>query len=95
MQDIAIWVIETMAINLRSKKIYPVLLDASMSFINSDDPNRCNTGFLVLSATTEGCADRVRKNLQNPIMNTLIPRGLNHNAPEVRGAAINTLCYFA
>lgn len=54
-----------------------------------------NTGFLVLGATCEGCAEKVKKNLQNPIMNVLIPRGLAHNAPEVRGAAINALCYFS
>lgn len=28
-------------------------------------------------------------------MNQLIPLGLNHQAPEVRGAAINALCYFS
>ena len=28
-------------------------------------------------------------------MNVLIPRGLQHEAPEVRGAAINALCYFS
>lgn len=37
----------------------------------------------------------MKKNLQNPIMNVLIPRGLAHSAPEVRGAAINALCYFS
>lgn len=28
-------------------------------------------------------------------MNVLIPKGLAHSAPEVRGAAINALCYFS
>jgi vesicle coat complex subunit len=28
-------------------------------------------------------------------MNVLIPKGLAHPAPEVRGAAINALCYFS
>lgn len=28
-------------------------------------------------------------------MNVLIPRGLAHSAPEVKGAAINALCYFS
>lgn len=37
----------------------------------------------------------MKKNLQNPIMNVLIPRGLVHTAPEVKGAAINALCYFS
>lgn len=50
---------------------------------------------MVLGAICEGCADKVKKNLQNPIMNVLIPLGLAHSAPEVRGAAINALCYFS
>ena len=28
-------------------------------------------------------------------MNVLIPKGLEHESPEVRGAAINALCYFS
>lgn len=28
-------------------------------------------------------------------MNVLIPKGMNSEAPEVRGAAINALCYFS
>jgi hypothetical protein len=28
-------------------------------------------------------------------MNILIPKGLENPAPEVRGAAIQTLCYFS
>ena len=43
----------------------------------------------------EGCAEKLKKNLQNPVMNVLIPKGLNHAAPEVRGAAINALSYFS
>jgi vesicle coat complex subunit len=54
-----------------------------------------NTGYLVLGAISEGCAEKIKKNLQNPIMNVLIPKGLAHSAPEVRGAAINALCYFS
>ena len=44
---------------------------------------------------SEGCSDKLKKNLQNPVMNVLIPRGLQHEAPEVRGAAINALCFFS
>ena len=54
-----------------------------------------NTGFLILGAISEGCADKLKKNLQNPVMNQLIPLGLNNMAAEVRGAAINALCYFS
>ena len=28
-------------------------------------------------------------------MNVLIPKGISHDDPTVRGAAINTLCYFS
>ena len=77
-QDIALWLLETFAVNLKSKKIYPVMFEAAVSFINAEnDLHKNNTGFLILSATTEGCGDRVKKNLQNPIMNVLIPKGLN------------------
>lgn len=54
-----------------------------------------NTGFLILGSMSEGCSDRVRRHLPNPIMNVLIPKGLVHEAPQVRGAAIAALCYFS
>lgn len=95
MQEIALWLIETLAVSIKSKKIYPVLFEAAIALINSEDVNKMNTGFLVLGATCEGCAEKVKKNLSNPIMNVLIPKGLAHEAPEVRGAAINALCYFS
>ena len=84
-----------MSISLKSKKIYPVLLEASVSLINSEDINKNNTGFLLLGGMAEGCAEKLKKNLQNPIMNVLIPKGLSHASPEVRGAAINALSYFS
>jgi hypothetical protein len=94
-QEIALWLIETLAITIKPKKIYPVLFEAAVNLIKSEDTNQINTGFLVLGAICEGCAEKVKKNLQNPIMNVLIPRGLAHSAPEVKGAAINALCYFS
>jgi hypothetical protein len=84
-----------MAVSIKPKKIYPVLFDAAVALINSEDVNKINTGYLVLGAICEGCAEKIKKNLQNPIMNVLIPKGLAHSAPEVRGAAINALCYFS
>lgn len=80
---------------MKSKKIYPILFQAATTLINSTDYNQNNTGFLVLAAMTEGCRDRMKKNLQNPIMNVLIPKGVAHEDPSVRGAAINSLCYFS
>lgn len=50
-QEIALWLIETMAITIKPKKIYPVLFDAAVALINSNDPDKMNTGFLVLGST--------------------------------------------
>jgi hypothetical protein len=72
-----------------------VLFEAVTNLINSNDVHRMNTGFLVLGSMSEGCSEKVKRNLPNPIMNTLIPKGLAHEAPEVRGAAIAALCYFS
>ena len=49
-QEIALWLIETLAIDVKPKKIYPVLFEAAVKLINSEDPNQANTGFLVLGA---------------------------------------------
>lgn len=94
-QEVALWLIETLSITIKAKKIYPVLFEAATSLINSNDKNQANTGFLILGSMAEGCSDKLKKNLQNPVMNVLIPRGLQHQAPEVRGAAINALCFFS
>jgi hypothetical protein len=84
-----------LAISIKPKKIYPLLFDIAVKFIQSNETNQMNTGFLILGAISEGCADKLKKNLQNPVMNQLIPLGLNHSAAEVKGAAINALCYFS
>lgn len=54
-----------------------------------------NAGFLILAAITEGLQDQVRRSLQNPIMNALIPKGLNDPRIEVRGATMKALAYFS
>lgn len=72
-----------------------MLFEAVTNLINSNDVHRMNTGFLVLGSMSEGCSEKIKRNLPNPIMNTLIPKGLAHEAPEVRGAAISALCYFS
>ena len=58
-----------------------MLFEAAVKLINSEDPNQANTGFLVLGAACEGCAEKVKRNLANPIMNILVPKGLAHSAP--------------
>lgn len=84
-----------MSVSIKTKKIYPILLEASIALINADDVNKNNTGYLLLGSMAEGCSERLKKNLQNPVMNVLIPKGLSHSSPEVRGAAINALGYFS
>lgn len=54
-----------------------------------------NSGYLLLASVTEGLQDQVRRNLQNPIMNKLIPTGLKDERVEVRGATIKCLSYFS
>lgn len=81
MQEVALWLIETLSINIKAKKIYPVLFEAATALINSADKNQANTGFLILGSMSEGCNDKLKKNLQNPVMNVLIPKGLQHEAP--------------
>ena len=54
-----------------------------------------NAGFLILGSIAKPCAERLKRNLANPIMNVLIPKGLEHQAHEVRGAAINALIFFS
>lgn len=50
MQEIALWLIETLAMTIKPKKIYPVLFEGAVVLINSEDVNKINTGFLVLGA---------------------------------------------
>lgn len=54
-----------------------------------------NAGFLILAAMSEGLQDQLRRSLQNPLMNKLIPMGLSDQRTEVRGGAIKALTYFA
>ena len=54
-----------------------------------------NTGFLILAQMCEGLSDQLGRNLQNPIMNILVPAGLKSQYPEVRGATAKALSYFA
>lgn len=70
-----------MSVSIKTKKIYPILLEASIALINADDVNKNNTGYLLLGSMAEGCSERLKKNLQNPVMNVLIPKGLSHSSP--------------
>jgi hypothetical protein len=49
-QEVALWLIETLSINIKAKKIYPVLFEAATALINSSNKNQANTGFLILGS---------------------------------------------
>lgn len=94
-EDIALWHLETYAENIKQKKFYPLIFDIIVNLVNSNDVNKMNAGFLIMGSISKFCAERLKRNLANPIMNVLIPKGLEHPAFEVRGAAINALIFFA
>ena len=49
---------------------------------------------MILAAITKGCQSKVRKALPN-IMKEVMPLGLTHSSPKVRGAAIAALAYLS
>ena len=69
---------ETLTLSFGKKKpLYNIFLTAVTRLIDSNDVNQMNAGFLILASITEGLQDLVRRNLKNPIMNVLIPKGLS------------------
>ncbi|KAM3142401.1 hypothetical protein pb186bvf_005558 [Paramecium bursaria] len=95
-QDVTLWLMETLTLSFGKKKpLYNIFLTAVTRLIDSNDVNQMNAGFLILASITEGLQDLVRRNLKNPIMNVLIPKGLSDQRVEVRGAAIKALSYFS
>ncbi|EAR86075.2 karyopherin, putative (macronuclear) [Tetrahymena thermophila SB210] len=95
LQDIALWLVLSLSMVLNKKKTYGVLLEAITALIHSGEPNKMNSGFLILAQLAEGCYEQIARNLANPIMSDFMVKGLNHPAGEVRGAAIKALTYFA
>lgn len=49
---------------------------------------------MILAAITKGCQSKVRKALPD-IMKQVMPLGLSHSSPKVRGAAIAALAYLS
>lgn len=95
LQDIALWLALSLTMVLNKKKTYGAFLEAVTNLIHSGDPNKMNSGFLIMAQLAEGCYEQIARNLANPIMNDFMVKGLNHPASEVRGAAIKALTYFA
>jgi hypothetical protein len=43
---------------------------------------------------SEGCAERLRVNLSNPLMSTIVPRGLSSGHPYIKSCVLRTITYF-
>ncbi|CAD8054568.1 unnamed protein product [Paramecium sonneborni] len=96
LQDVTLWLLETLVIGLGKKKtLFGLFLETIIKLIDSGDVNQMNAGFLILAAITEGLQDQIRRSLQNPIMNVIIPKGLKDERTAVRGATIKCLSYFS
>lgn len=94
-QDVALWLIQSLTNFLNKKKTYSKLLEIIQILVNSNNSVQMNAGFLIMAQMCEGCSYYLSRNLQNPIMNTLIPKGLAHPAPEVKGAAMKAIGYLS
>jgi hypothetical protein len=81
------------ALYLNKKRTYKILLEAVNTLVHTNESDKMNSAFLILAHMAEGCVEQIQKNLANPIMSEYIPLGLNHQSPEVRGAAIKCLCF--
>lgn len=86
--------IENLSSNLPAKRVYPLLLSKVEELIRSESSKRVGAAFLLLAAMSEGCADCLRTNLSNPLMNTFLPLGLNSPDPYVKSCVVRTVTYF-
>lgn len=93
LQDIALWVISQLGFCLNKKKLFKILLEAITLLLNSNEPNKQNSAFLILAQISEALSDQISKHISNPIMNNFVPRGLASEYPEVKGACIKAISY--
>lgn len=70
-QDVAVQLIENISINLQKKHVYSIVMKCVEFLLKSNNTNQINTGYLVMAAIVEGCADKMRKHL-DIIMSTYI-----------------------
>lgn len=95
LQDICLWLIETLTLRLPKKHVYKTLMKEIEKLIHSNDENFMNSGFLILAGISEGCAHLLKKDLENVILKDFIQLGLSQASSKVRGAAIVALGYLA
>ena len=95
LQDIALWLIETLTLRLPKKHVYKTLINEINKLIHSNDENYMNAGFLILAGICEGCATLMKKDLEKVLLNDFIAFGISQNSAKVRGAAITALGYLS
>lgn len=94
LQDICLWLIETLALRLPKKYICSTLLDEIAKLIHSNNENYMNSGFLILAAISEGCAHTLKNDIEK-LLNNFIVLGISQVSSKVRGAAITALGYLS
>lgn len=87
--------IEDISIFLPKRKIYKYLAQNISVLFNSNDDHHKIIGFHVLSKMSEGCAEHMKKDLANPLMNNYVTNGLASQNPKVRAGCVVALAYFS
>jgi len=95
LQDIALWLIETLTLRLPKKYVYKTIMNEINKLIHSNDENYMNSGFLILASISEGCAHLLKKDLEKVLLADFIALGISQNSSKVRGAAITALGYLS
>jgi HEAT repeat protein len=86
-------VLDTMAINLPKKYVFPLVLEFAVGTAGNPDPNCREASIMALGVITEGCSESMKKKLSDILR--LILQALQDPAQNVRGAASFTLGQFA
>lgn len=93
-QHVCLLLLESVTNQVQPRRVYPVLLACVEGLLQSDSAERVGAAYLILAAMAEGCAERLRVNLSNPLMNIIVPRGLASEHPYIRSCALRTITYF-
>ena len=86
-------VLDTMAINLPKKQVFPLVFEFSVGNAGNPNPNCREASVMALGVITEGCSEGMKKRLSDII--SLVLQALQDPEQNVRGAASFTLGQFA
>ncbi|KAI5071652.1 hypothetical protein GOP47_0013903 [Adiantum capillus-veneris] len=86
-------VLDTMALSLPKKYVFPVVLDFAAGSYGSPDPNCREAAVMVLGVISEGCFEVMKKKL--PDILRVVLQALQDSEQMVRGAASFALGQFA